>query len=65
MISLFSTFIETSLDLPFLIPGAARLGLLLLCAVAVSVAASSLSASLSAYRTGKLDTALVLRGENG
>lgn len=65
MVSLFSSLIETSLNLPFLIPGTGRLWMMALCAIGVSVAASSASASFSAYRISRMDTALVMRGDNG
>lgn len=65
VVSLFSSLIETSLNLPFLIPGAGRLWIMALCAVGVSVAASSAAASFSAYRISRVDTALVMRGDNG
>lgn len=65
LVSLFSNLIETSLNLPFLIPGSGRFWILTLCAVGVSVAASSAAASIGAYRTSRMDTALVMRGDNG
>lgn len=65
LVSLFSNLIETSLDLPFLIPGAGRFWMMALCAVAVSVAAGSASAAFGAYRIARMDTALVMRGDNG
>lgn len=65
LVSLFSNLIETSLNLPFLIPGTEGLWIMVFCAVGISVAASSLSASFGAYRISRMDTALVMRGDNG
>ncbi len=65
LVSAFSNLIESMLDLPFLIPGIGGLGLITACSIAVSVAAGTLSASLSAYRISRIDTAVVLRGDNG
>ena len=65
LVSLFSNLIETSLNLPFLIPGTEGLWIMVSCAVGISVAASSLSASCGAYRISRMDTALVMRGDNG
>lgn len=65
LVSLFGGLVETSLDLPFLIPASGRFWVIIFCAVAVSVAASSASASFGAYRIGKMDTALMMRGDNG
>lgn len=65
LVSLFGNLIETSLDLPFLIPGTGRFWVMVLCAIVVSAAASSASAAFGAYRIGRMDTALVLRGDNG
>ena len=65
LVSLFSNLIETSLNLPFLIPGTEGLWIMAFCAVGISVAASSLSASFGAYRISRMDTALVMRGDNG
>lgn len=63
--SLFSNLIESSLDLPFLIPATGRFWAMALGAVVVTVAASSASVAFGAYRISRMDTALVMRGDNG
>ena len=54
----------TTFDLPFLLPGADKVALLALITVAASVAAGCLASSLSALKTSKIDTALILREGN-
>ncbi len=61
---LFSGLIEQSLKLPFLLPGAGGMAILLLCGVAASILASTLTSAVCAYRISKVDPALVLRGRN-
>ena len=54
----------TSFDLPFLLPGADRVALLAFITITASVAAGCLASSLSALKTSKIDTALILREGN-
>jgi putative ABC transport system permease protein len=64
-ILLFSNFIRNSLELPFLTPGALGLaGRFLLC-VAVSAAAGVLASTGCVRKVSRVDTALILRGDNG
>ncbi len=61
---LFGNFIEDALSLPFLMPTAARLALLIPGAIVVSIAAGSLSSAICALRISRVDAALILRGDN-
>ena len=61
---LFSGFIESSLKLPFLLPGAAGMAILAIAAMAVSIIAGTVSSAVCALRISRMDTALILRGEN-
>lgn len=54
----------TSFDLPFLIPGFSEMLLLAVITIIVSVIAGCLASSLSAFKTSKIDTALILREGN-
>lgn len=64
VMELFSSQIETSLDMPFLLPsGSSMVLIVVLCAV-VSVFAGVLAALSAAYKAGNIDAALILRGEN-
>jgi len=56
--------IEGTLGLPFLLPGAAGLILIIVLSLAASVLAGSVSAAICAFRISGIDTALILRGEN-
>ena len=60
----FSNLIESALSMPFLLPGAANMALLIAGAILATVAAASVSAAVSAYRISRVDAALILRGEN-
>lgn len=64
LVMLFGDFIESSLKLPFLLPGTAGLLGITAAGMAVSVVTGALAAAVSAYRISRLDTALILRGEN-
>ena len=57
--------IESSLGLPFLLPGFGGMLLLAAGAILISTLAGALASSLSAWRISRMDTALILRGENG
>ena len=61
---LFGSLLESSLGLPFLLPGAGKMVAISIAAVAVSVLAGTLSAVIAAWRISRIDTALILRGEN-
>lgn len=54
----------TSFDLPFLLPGFSEMFLLAVITIIVSVIAGCLASSLSAFKTSKIDTALILREGN-
>ena len=56
--------VETSLGLPFLLPGAGGLAAVIVLSLAASVLSGSLSAAISAFRISGIDTAFILRGEN-
>lgn len=61
---LFSTLIESSLSLPFLLPKGGSMLLLFLVSLLFSVLTGSLSAAFSAFRISRMETALILRREN-
>lgn len=61
--SLFAHEIETSLNMPFLLPRGWTMLLVVIAGVVVSVAAGALAALLSARRAANVDAALILRGE--
>ena len=63
VVKLFGNMIESSLSMPFLLPGVSNLLILALCAVLSSVLAASVSAAVSAYRMSRIDAALILRGD--
>ena len=54
----------TSFDLPFLLPDFSEMFLLAVITIIVSVIAGCLASSLSAFKTSKIDTALILREGN-
>lgn len=56
--------IEEQLNLPFLLPETGNIIGYVISAVAVSVIAGSIAAAASAFRISRIDTALILRGEN-
>ena len=61
---LMSGIIENSLNMPFLLPGAVGFILMTVGAIALTVIAGSASAAISAGRISRMDTAVILRGEN-
>ena len=61
---LFRSFLENSLDLPFLLSSGGSLAALICASLIVSVLAGTLSAAVSASKISRMDTALILRGEN-
>ena len=64
IILLFSPLIKQSIGLPFLLPNAVTLCVAGLITVIVTVAAGALTAAISAYKISKIDTGLILRGDN-
>lgn len=60
----FSNQIEKSLNMPFLLPHGGDMILVFIACVAVSALAGVLSALSAARRAGKIDAALILRGDN-
>lgn len=65
MTLLFNGLIEQSIGLPFLLPGVGTICLAGLLTLLVTVAAGALTAAASAYTISKMDTGLILRGDNG
>ena len=63
-IELFAGQFEAALELPFLLPTGLSLAGIILGALLISVAAGSLACAFSAWKISKLDTALILRGDN-
>ena len=60
----FNELIEESLGLPFLLPSLPTAFICAAFALAVSVGAGMISAAFSAYRISRIDTGLILRGDN-
>ena len=61
----FRTAIGEVIGLPFLLPAAGQTVLLALLSVIAVMLAGTAAASVSAYRISRIDTALILRGDNG
>ena len=61
---ILSGTIETSLGLPFLLPSAGGMIVRILLSMVVTVLAGSLSAAASARKISRIDTAVIIRGEN-
>ncbi len=60
----FNQLIEELLNLPFLLPSAGQMLTDTIAAVLVSVLSGGIAVSASAFRISRMDTALILRGEN-
>jgi len=60
----FQQMIEEFLNLPFLLPSAVQITGYVVTSVIASVLTGCLTASASAFRISRIDTALILRGEN-
>ena len=60
----FGGAVESGMGLPFLLPGAGGTAGLAAAAVLISVAAGAVSAAVCGFRISRIDTALILRGEN-
>jgi putative ABC transport system permease protein len=63
-ITLFANLIRSSLELPFLTPGALGFAGLFLLSVTASVAAGILASTSCVRKVSRVDTALILRGDN-
>ena len=64
LMTAFGGNVEGAMGMPFLLPGAAGGLTLAGISVLVSVLAGALSAAVCAFRISRIDTALILRGEN-
>ncbi len=60
----FSTMIENKLGLPFLLPDIGKTAMLAALSIAAAVISGSFSAAVSAFRISRIDTALILRGDD-
>lgn len=63
--ALFAESIEQSLGLPFLMPSGGAIAALAVCTLAVTVLAGAATSAISAFRVSRIDTGLILRGDNG
>jgi putative ABC transport system permease protein len=61
----FRTAIGEMIGLPFLLPGGDRTILLALLSTGLVMLSGMAAAAVSAYRISRMDTALILRGDNG
>mgnify|MGYP000951066920 CR=1 FL=1 len=59
----FSTLIEDSMKMPFLLPEGGKLFFLVLMTTVLSIGAGALSSAFSAAKMSKIDSALTLRSE--
>ena len=64
MVLLLGNISLTTFDLPFLLPEFQKILLLVIVTIIASVIAGCLASSLSAFKTSKIDTALILREDN-
>ncbi len=60
----FNGLIEKSLGLPFLLPSVGVTAAYMLGALALTVLTGALAAAVSAFRISRLDTGVILRGDN-
>ena len=60
----FSTMIENKLGLPFLLPDIGKTAMRAALSIAAAVISGSFSAAVSAFRISRIDTALILRGDD-
>ncbi len=60
----FAGAAEQLLAMPYLLPSAGKTAALAAAALAVSVLTGALTAAVSAYRISRLDTGVILRGDN-
>ena len=61
----FRTAVSEQIGLPFLLPGAGQTVLLAAMSILAVMLAGILAAAVCAYRISRVDTALILRGDNG
>ena len=61
----FRTAVSEQIGLPFLLPGAGQTSLLAVLSILAVLLAGILAAAVCAYRISRVDTALILRGDNG
>ena len=61
----FRTAVSEQIGLPFLLPGAGQTALLAVMSILAVLLAGILAAAVCAYRISRVDTALILRGDNG
>ena len=61
---LFGNAFQSMLDMPFLLPAGGSFAAMIIAAGVISVCAGSLSAAYSAAKISRIDTALILRGDN-
>ena len=64
-VAAFRSALEAQLGLPFLLPGAGRICLIAVLSILAVLIAGTAAAAVSAYRISRIDTALILRGDNG
>ncbi len=60
----FNSVIEETLKLPFLLPGAGGIAVYSAAALIAAAAAGAAASGISAFRISRIDTGLILRGEN-
>ncbi len=60
----FNQMIEEQLNLPFLLPESGQITGFVIAAVLASVLSGCVAAAASAFRISRIDTALILRGDN-
>ena len=64
-VAAFHTAMEEQLGLPFLMPQAGMMAVLAAVSILAVMIAGAAAAGVSAYRISRMDTALILRGDNG
>ena len=60
----FTSLTEQMLGLPYLLPDVGQIILFAAMSVLLSLVAGAVSAAVSAFRISRIDTALILRGDN-
>lgn len=60
----FNGLIEETLRLPFLLPGGGKTAVYIIAALCASVLIGAVTAAVSAFRISRLDTGVILRGDN-
>ena len=64
VMELFAGSIEKSLNMPFLLPSGIWLVMIIVASIVASIAASMLAAVICSHKAGKVDAAVILRGDN-